>query len=814
VAQVKISALPSAASLLSSTILPVVTAAGPTTEKTTLAALRTTLFAGGGGFASDVLPIASGGTGVSGTPTNGQLLIGNGTGFTLAALTAGSNVTITNSAGGITIAAAGGGGAIDGTLTAARIPYAVDTDTIGDSEIVRDATASPNIVFYPESNQNHDWGKSGNAWRDIWTAKLSWASVGTPLRFDSNLSAGTSVEHFEWARAGSWLMRLTGAGDLSLNGGGFSGSGASLTALNASNLASGTVPTARLGTGTANSTTFLRGDNTWQTISGGGDALTSQPLSQFAATTSAQLAGVISDETGSGSLVFATSPTLVTPNIGAATATTLTIGTNPATAGAIRLANNLSISGRNAANSGDITMLTLTSANNIGIGNTNAAAIQLANASGTVQLSGTLWWPATDNTHSLGASGTRWLNLFLSGAVAVGTNPASAGAVRLANNVAVNARNAANSGDLQLVLLTSGDVATFGAGGVGAVVQGSSITFTTDSANQVVIDDGVLRGAVNNDIDLGTGAIGFKDGYFVGTVTAGTFSGSGASLTSLNASNLSSGTVGTARLGTGTANSTTFLRGDGSWQSIPGGGDALTSSPLSQFAATTSAQLAGVISDETGSGALVFATSPTLTTPTFSGTATGSISGNAGTATALQTARTINGTSFDGTANITVTAAAGTLTGSTLASGVTASSLTSVGTLTALTMGGTVSMADNEVNRPYLSDVAEKIEAMSFSATPTFNYAASGGTHKTMTLTGNITSITLSNWPASGRLGTMTLFLLDDGTGGRTITWPAAVDWGTDGAPPAGTANRVRIVTLVTTDGGTNVYGAWKSGYQ
>ena len=39
--------------------------------------------------------------------------------------------------------------------------------------------------------------------------------------------------------------------------------------LNASNLASGTVPTARLGSGTANSTTYLRGDQTWATISGG-----------------------------------------------------------------------------------------------------------------------------------------------------------------------------------------------------------------------------------------------------------------------------------------------------------------------------------------------------------------------------------------------------------------------------------------------------------------------------------------------------------------------------------------------------------------
>ena len=64
--------------------------------------------------------------------------------------------------------------------------------------------------------------------------------------------------------------------------------------------------------------------------------------------------------------------------------------------------------------------------------------------------------------------------------------------------------------------------------------------------------------------------------------------------------------------------------------------------------------------------------------------------GNAATATALQTARTINGVSFDGTANITVTAAAGTLTGSTLASGVTASSLTSLGTLSALNLSGVI----------------------------------------------------------------------------------------------------------------------------
>ena len=68
------------------------------------------------------------------------------------------------------------------------------------------------------------------------------------------------------------------------------------------------------------------------------------------------------------------------------------------------------------------------------------------------------------------------------------------------------------------------------------------------------------------------------------------------------------------------------------------------------------------------------------------GTLNQDTTGNAATATALETGRTINGTSFDGTANITVTSSAGTLTGNTLNSGVTASSLTSVGTLTSLTV--------------------------------------------------------------------------------------------------------------------------------
>jgi hypothetical protein len=63
---------------------------------------------------SGTLNVSNGGTGITTTPANGALLIGNGTGYTSANLTAGSNITITNASGAITIAATGGG---TGTVT-------------------------------------------------------------------------------------------------------------------------------------------------------------------------------------------------------------------------------------------------------------------------------------------------------------------------------------------------------------------------------------------------------------------------------------------------------------------------------------------------------------------------------------------------------------------------------------------------------------------------------------------------------------------------------------------------------------------------
>lgn len=95
---------------------------------------------------------------------------------------------------------------------------------------------------------------------------------------------------------------------------------------------------------------------------------------------------------------------------------------------------------------------------------------------------------------------------------------------------------------------------------------------------------------------------------------------------------------------------------------------AVAGNNLSVFAATTSAQLAGVISDETGSGSLVFATAPALTGPTTDTlVASGLVS--VGTIKAVGTIPVVTGT---GSPTILTgsTDTAGEVTGGTLATSI------------------------------------------------------------------------------------------------------------------------------------------------
>ena len=55
------------------------------------------------GNGAGITPVINGGTGLSTIPSNGQLLIGNGTGYALNTLTAGTAISVTNAAGSITV---------------------------------------------------------------------------------------------------------------------------------------------------------------------------------------------------------------------------------------------------------------------------------------------------------------------------------------------------------------------------------------------------------------------------------------------------------------------------------------------------------------------------------------------------------------------------------------------------------------------------------------------------------------------------------------------------------------------------------------
>jgi hypothetical protein len=130
----------------------------------------------------------------------------------------------------------------------------------------------------------------------------------------------------------------------------------------------------------------------------------------------------------------------------------------------------------------------------------------------------------------------------------------------------------------------------------------------------------------------------------------------------------------------------------------------------------------------------------------------------------------------------TVTSVALALNGSTLLSlSVSGSPVTGSGTLT-----GTINFVNQSANTVLAGPTSGAATApsfralaaadifgtvaTSFSASPTFNAAAFASPTFTMTLTGNVTSSTVTNPIAGQRI---TFIITQDGTGGRTFAWPS-----------------------------------------
>jgi hypothetical protein len=384
-------------------------------------------------------------------------------------------------------------------------------------------------------------------------------------------------------------------------------------------------------------------------------ALLQNNLGSFAATTSSQLAGVISDETGSGALVFASSPTLTTPTLGVASATTINkvTLTAPATGSTLTIADGKTLTASNTLT------FTGTDSSSVAFGSggtvayTGSTLAQFA-ATTSLQLAGVIsdetgsgalvfgtaptFTTTIDSGATFGAFASATALTLGYTSTAASTTNISTGAVASATIKAINIGTGGAAGSTTNITLGSSVGGTTAIASPTVTVAGVADTATAATHYYVeTATDGAIRpktlANVKTEI-VTTTAVNSAAATTVGTVTSGTWSASfgavsGANLTSLTAGNLSgtipSGVLGNSALFIGTTsialNRTTAsqtLTGvsiDGNAATVTNG--ALTTGTLGQFAATTSSQLAGVISDETGSGSLVFAISPSLTTPTL-----------------------------------------------------------------------------------------------------------------------------------------------------------------------------------------------------
>ena len=151
----------------------------------------------------------------------------------------------------------------------------------------------------------------------------------------------------------------------------------------------------------------------------------------------------------------------------------------------------------------------------------------------------------------------------------------------------------------------------------------------TEVLNATTLGSGVVSSSLTTVGTIGTGT-------WQGTIVSPTYGGTGinnGSKTITLGGNFTHSGAHTLTLTT-TANTSVTL---------PTSGTLATTGNLSQFASTTSAQLAGVISDETGTGVLVFGTSPSFTTSVTTGSASFDVfNATATTVNAFGAATTLN----------------------------------------------------------------------------------------------------------------------------------------------------------------------------
>ena len=508
-------------------------------------------------------------------------------------------------------------------------------------------------------------------------------------------------------------------------------------------------------------------------VANGGTGITSlgSGVATFLGTpSSANFAAVITDETGTGSVVLATSPTLVTPVLGVATATSINGTTIPSSATLVKTSDTgtvtstmlldgtilnadvnasaaiayskLSLAG--TITSADITNDTIVNADintaaaidwtKLGISST-VSSVEIGYVDGVTsaiqtQIDSKLATTTAASTYAPLASPT------LTGVPLAPTAAANTNTTQIATTAFVQTELTDLIGGAPGALDTLNELAA-------ALANDASYstTITTALAGKLPLAGGTMSGAIamgtSKITGMGTPTVstdaatkGYVDGVTVapsnltGPITSVGAATSIASQTGTGTKFVvdTSPTLVTPVLGVATAtsiNATTIP----STKTL-----VVTTDTLAVLAATTSAQLAGVVSDETGSGSLVFATLPTFGTTgvKFSGS-------TSGTTTVLSGATA-------GTSVLTLPVATDTLVGKATTDTLTNKTLTaplinlafnaqaSAYTLVAADSGKLVSMSST-------SAVALTLPPSVFAAGEQINVIATGATAAMITVT-------------------------------------------------------------------------------
>jgi effector-binding domain-containing protein len=560
---------------------------------------------------SQVAPtLTLGGTAQTGTMTLGRSTVSQTTNIQAGATASGSTKTINLGTNGVS-----------GSTTVINIG-----DANGTTVTVSGTTNLANVNV--SGNVSAGGSISGNG------ATLSAINA-------SNISSGTIANArttASEANGASTIVSRDSSGSFTANVGTFtsvSGNGIGLTAINASNIASGTIANARTTAATANgaSTIVLRGAS-----------------GEFAA-------GAITGTSfsGNGSAITAINATAIT------TGTLDNARTNATSANG---ASTLVVRDANGSFAGNVITGTTGTFTNISGNATSLTAINASNIS-----SGTIANARTTGATANGASTI----------VLRGTSGEFSAGIITADGSGLSAINASN--------ISSGTVASARISGSYTGITGVG-TLAAGTWNANVIGNVYTTANSAN----GASTIVARDANGSFTANVGTFttvSGAGGGLTSINASNISSGTIANARTTAATANgaSTIVLRGTSgeftagaiTGVSFTGSGAALSAINASNLSSGTvaTARISGSYTGITGVGTISAGTwQGTSISTTYTDAKVTSATAVAGTGISVSSITTTGAathtitntgvTSLTGTANqITVSASTGSVTLST-----------------------------------------------------------------------------------------------------------------------------------------------------